>query len=173
MSGEARNELNITMKPKASQFPNLFKYGQNLTDIAAVKKHDPLIGRRREVERVLQVLSRRTKNSHCLIGEAGVGKTAIVEGVAELFVRNLVPDTLKNRYIFSLDFTSLLSGAKYRGDFEERIKACIDEAVAKSIRLNMGKSLWVYKPFFFITQSGWVQSLLEVIRTCQRVFSYL
>ncbi|MCC8136381.1 MAG: ATP-dependent Clp protease ATP-binding subunit, partial [Ruminococcus sp.] len=129
MSGEARNELNITMKPKASQFPNLFKYGQNLTDIAAVKKHDPLIGRRREVERVLQVLSRRKKNNPCLIGEAGVGKTAIVEGVAELFVRNLVPDTLKNRYIFSLDFTSLLSGAKYRGDFEERIKACIDEAI--------------------------------------------
>lgn len=69
------------------------------------------------------------KNNPCLIGEAGFGKTAIVEGVAELFVRNLVPDTLKNRYIFSLDFTLLLSGSKYRGDFEERIKACIDEAI--------------------------------------------
>ncbi|MBQ8296458.1 MAG: ATP-dependent Clp protease ATP-binding subunit [Ruminococcus sp.] len=129
MSKQVQDELNISLKPKASRFPNLFKYGRNLTDIAAVKKSDPLIGRNREIERVLQVLSRRTKNNPCLIGEAGVGKTAIVEGVAELFVRNLVPDSLKNKYIFSLDFTSLLSGAKYRGDFEERIKACIDETI--------------------------------------------
>ena len=116
-------------KPKVSQFPNLFKYGRNLTDLAAVRKQDPLIGRRKEIESVLRILSRRTKNNPCLIGEAGVGKTAIVEGVAELFMRNTVPDTLKDKFIFSLDFISLLSGAKYRGDFEERVKACIDEAV--------------------------------------------
>lgn len=128
-SAEARGNLYEAIKPKMSHFPNLFRYGKNLTDIALIKKHDPLIGRIREVERVLQVLSRRVKNNPCLIGEAGVGKTAIVEGVAELFVRNLVPDSLKNKFIFSLDFTSLLSGAKYRGDFEERVKACIDEAV--------------------------------------------
>ena len=128
-SAETRAGLYEAMKPKMSHFPNLFRYGKNLTDIALIKKHDPLIGRIKEVERVLQVLSRRVKNNPCLIGEAGVGKTAIVEGVAELFVRNLVPDSLKNKFIFSLDFTSLISGAKYRGDFEERVKACIDEAV--------------------------------------------
>lgn len=117
-------------KPKSSQFPNLFKYGRNLTDISALRKQDPLIGRRTEIESVLRILSRRTKNNPCLIGEAGVGKTAIVEGVAELFMRNQVPDTLRDKFIFSLDFISLLSGAKYRGDFEERVKACIDEAVS-------------------------------------------
>ena len=128
-SNQISEELYEAMRPKASHLPNLFKYGHNMTDITAVKKNDPLIGRSRETERVLQILSRRNKNNPCLIGEAGVGKTAIVEGIAELFVRNLVPDALKNKFIFSLDLTSLLSGAKYRGDFEERIKACIDEAV--------------------------------------------
>ncbi|MBQ9898709.1 MAG: ATP-dependent Clp protease ATP-binding subunit, partial [Ruminococcus sp.] len=129
-SSEVRADLYDSIKPKMSHLPNLFRYGKNLTDIALVKKNDPLIGRNKEIERVLQVLSRRNKNNPCLIGEAGVGKTAIVEGVAELFVRNLVPDALKNKFIFSLDFTSLLSGAKYRGDFEERVKACLEEAVS-------------------------------------------
>lgn len=128
-SPEVISELYDSLKPKASHLPNLFRYGRNITDMSVVKKNDPLIGRNREIERVMQVLARRTKNNPCLIGEAGVGKTAIVEGVAELFVRNLVPDSLKNRFIFSLDLTALLSGAKYRGDFEERIKACIEEAV--------------------------------------------
>ncbi|MDE6502153.1 MAG: ATP-dependent Clp protease ATP-binding subunit [Ruminococcus sp.] len=128
-SSEVQAELLEAVKPKISQLPNLFRYGKNLTDITVVKKNDPLIGRQNEIERVLQVLSRRNKNNPCLIGEAGVGKTAIVEGVAELFVRNLVPESLRNKFIFALDFTSLLSGAKYRGDFEERMKACLDEAV--------------------------------------------
>ncbi|MDD7185423.1 MAG: ATP-dependent Clp protease ATP-binding subunit [Ruminococcus sp.] len=125
-----REEIAVSLQPKPSQYPNLFKYGKNITDISLLRKSEKLIGRNSETERVLQILARKTKNNPCLIGEAGVGKTAIVEGVAELFVKNLVPDVLKNRYIFSLDFTSLLSGAKYRGDFEERIKACIDEAVS-------------------------------------------
>ncbi|MDE6518923.1 MAG: ATP-dependent Clp protease ATP-binding subunit [Ruminococcus sp.] len=128
-SSSVCEELYEAVKPKISHFPNLFRYGKNITDISLIKKNDPLIGRIREVERVLQILARRNKNNPCLIGEAGVGKTAIVEGVAELFVRNLVPDSLKNKFIFSLDFTALLSGAKYRGDFEERVKACIDEAI--------------------------------------------
>ncbi|MDE5583519.1 MAG: ATP-dependent Clp protease ATP-binding subunit [Ruminococcus sp.] len=128
-SAEIQEEIFEYIKPKVSNLPNLFRYGKNLTDMAVIKKNDPLIGRHDEIERVLQVLSRRNKNNPCLIGEAGVGKTAIVEGVAELFVRNLVPDSLKNKFIFALDFTSLLSGAKYRGDFEERVKACLDEAV--------------------------------------------
>ena len=125
-------EMNIklyeALKPKQSQYPNLFRFGKNITDIAVINQNDPLIGRKKEVERVLQILSRRTKNNPCLIGEAGVGKTAIVEGVAAMFMRNLVPDNLKNKYIFSLDLTSMLSGAKYRGDFEERVKSCIEEA---------------------------------------------
>ena len=128
-SPEVISELYESLKPKPSHLPNLFRYGRNITDISVVKKNDPLIGRNKEISRVMQVLARRTKNNPCLIGEAGVGKTAIVEGVAELFVRNLVPDSLKNRFIFSLDLTALLSGAKYRGDFEERIRACIEEAV--------------------------------------------
>lgn len=122
-------DMYTILKPKQSQLPNLFKYGKNITDLGEIKKNDPLIGREKEIASVLRILSRRNKNNPCLIGEAGVGKTAIVEGVAELFIRNLVPDRLKNKFIFSLDLTSLLSGAKYRGDFEERIKACIDEAV--------------------------------------------
>ncbi|MBR6243191.1 MAG: ATP-dependent Clp protease ATP-binding subunit [Ruminococcus sp.] len=128
-SADVQADLYESIKPKLSHFPNLFRYGRNITDIALIKKNDPLIGRQAETERVLQVLSRRNKNNPCLIGEAGVGKTAIVEGVAELFVRNLVPGPLKNKFIFALDLTSLLSGAKYRGDFEERVKACIEEAV--------------------------------------------
>jgi len=123
-------KLRDALKPKASKYPNLFRYGKNMTDISEVRRKDPLIGREKEVRRILQVLSRRSKNNPCLIGEAGVGKTAVVEGVAELFMRNTVPDSLKNKYIFSLDLTSLLSGAKYRGDFEERVKACVDEAVS-------------------------------------------
>ena len=128
-SDKVREEMYGALRPKLSHMPNLLRFGKNLTDIALIKKNDPLIGRENEVNRVLQVLSRRTKNNPCLIGEAGVGKTAIVEGVAELFVRDLVPDVLKNHFIIALDMTALLSGAKYRGDFEERVKACIEEAV--------------------------------------------
>ena len=123
------NRIRSSIKLKPSQLPNLFRYGKNITDPAEISKNDPLIGREDEIKRVLQILARRNKNNPCLIGEAGVGKTAIIEGVAALFLRNSVPDRLKNKYIFSLDLTSLLSGAKYRGDFEERVKACIDEAV--------------------------------------------
>ena len=112
ISGELENSTSVNIKediimsvqPKPSQYPNLFKYGKNITDTSLLKRNDPLIGRDKEVERVLQLLSRKTKNNPCLIGEAGVGKTAIVEGVAKLFVRNLVPDILKNKFIFSLDF---------------------------------------------------------------------
>lgn len=127
---ETSRNLYDSMKPKQPQIPNLYRYGKNLTDLSVVSKNDPLIGRKKEVERILQILSRRNKNNPCLIGEAGVGKTAIVEGIAEIFTRNLIPDTLKNKYIFSLDIASILSGAKYRGDFEERIRACIDEAAS-------------------------------------------
>ncbi len=117
-------------QPDRKQAPTLYKYGKSLTEEAIENRHDPLVGREKEVERVLQILSRRTKNNPCLIGEAGVGKTAIVEGLASLFVRGAIPEELKNKNIFSLDLTLMLAGAKYRGDFEERIKACIAEVAA-------------------------------------------
>ncbi len=108
----------------------LSKYGRDLTDYARQGKIDPVIGRQSEIERVIQILSRRTKNNPCLIGEPGVGKTAIAEGLAQKIVSGEVPETLKDKTIFSLDLTAMLAGAKYRGDFEERIKAALDE-VAK------------------------------------------
>jgi ATP-dependent Clp protease ATP-binding subunit ClpC len=109
----------------AKKYPVLFKYCVNLTD--SKKPIDPVIGREKEIARVLQILSRRNKNNPCLLGEAGVGKTAIVEGVARMFRDNNVPRHLKNKKIFSLDLTSMVAGAKYRGDFEDRLKTCIDE----------------------------------------------
>lgn len=120
------NSLNFS-HPDRKQLPNLYKYGKSLTDQAIKNGCEKLIGREKEVERVLQILVRRTKNNPCLIGEAGVGKTAIAEGLATLFVSGNVPEELKNKNIFSLDLTMMLAGAKYRGDFEERIKACLKE----------------------------------------------
>lgn len=111
------------------QFPTLFKYARNLTELAYENSFDPVIGREKEIERVIQIIARRTKNNPCLIGEAGVGKTAIVEGLAQLLVRGDIPDSIKNKRIFSLDLTAMLAGAKYRGDFEERIKTCIEEVI--------------------------------------------
>lgn len=106
----------------------LNKYGKDLVREAAEKKCDPIIGRSREIRRTVQILSRRSKNNPCLIGEAGVGKTAVVEGIAMLIASGDVPQSLRCKHIFSLNLTSMLAGAKYRGDFEERVKQCIDEA---------------------------------------------
>lgn len=114
--------------PTAKEYPNLFRYGKLLT--ASDTHQDPLIGREEEIERVLQILSRRSKNNPCLVGDPGVGKTAIVQGAAERFAKGEVPAQLQGMFIFSLDLGSLLAGAKYRGDFEERIRACVDEVTA-------------------------------------------
>lgn len=110
-----------------SNTPSLDKYGQDLTAKAAANEIDPVIGREQEIERVIQILSRRTKNNPCLIGEPGVGKTAIAEGLAVKIVKNEVPELLKNKRVVCLDLTGMVAGTKYRGDFEERIKACIEE----------------------------------------------
>ncbi len=107
--------------------PTLNKYGKDLTDLALEGKLDPVIGRDEEIRRVIRILSRRTKNNPVLIGEPGVGKTAIVEGLAERIVRGDVPEGLKDRIIFSLDMGALIAGAKYRGEFEERLKAVLKE----------------------------------------------
>ncbi len=107
--------------------PTLEQYGRDLTAIARDGKIDPVIGRQKEIERVIQILSRRTKNNPCLIGEPGVGKTAIAEGLALKISAGEVPELLKSQRIIALDLTSMVAGTKYRGDFEERIKTAIDE----------------------------------------------
>ena len=105
----------------------LNQYGSDLTKRAKDGKLDPVIGRKDEIDRVIQILSRRSKNNPCLIGEPGVGKTAVVEGLAEKIIADDVPEMLKNKRVVSLDLSSMIAGAKYRGDFEERIKKCLDE----------------------------------------------
>ena len=125
------DELNKEKKSKGkAQNVNsiLNQYGTDLNKLAIEDKIDSLIGREKEVDRLIQILSRRTKNNPCLIGEPGVGKTAIVEGLAKRIVNQDVPEMLKNKTIFNLDLTSIVAGAKYRGDFEERIKKCLNEA---------------------------------------------
>ena len=107
---------------------SLTQYGKNLVKLANEGKIDPVIGRDTETERIIRILSRRTKNNPCLIGEAGVGKTAIIEGLARRISEGHVPDSLKEKIIYSIDLTSVVAGAKYRGDFEERIKSIISEA---------------------------------------------
>lgn len=110
-----------------SNTPTLDEFGKDLTELAREGKIDPVIGRDKEIERVIQILSRRTKNNPCLIGEPGVGKTAIAEGLALKIVKNEVPELLEDKKIVSLDLTSMVAGTKYRGDFEERIKKAMDE----------------------------------------------
>jgi ATP-dependent Clp protease ATP-binding subunit ClpC len=107
--------------------PILDQFGRNLTQLAATNKLDPVIGREKEIERVMQVLSRRTKNNPVLIGEPGVGKTAIVEGLAQQIIAEDVPETLKGKQIYTLDLGALVAGSRYRGDFEERLKKVLKE----------------------------------------------
>ena len=116
-----------TAKEKKGSVKTLEKYGRDLTEQARKKKIDPVIGRNEEIERVIQILCRRTKNNPCLIGEPGVGKTAIIEGLAQKIADGDVPEILEGKRLFSLDLTGMVAGTKYRGDFEERIKAVIDE----------------------------------------------
>ncbi len=128
-SGKAKRKGN---QKKNSSTPNLDKFGRDLTAAAADGKLDPVIGRGEEIERVIQILCRRTKNNPCLIGEPGVGKTAIAEGLALKISEGSVPEILLGKRLISLDLTGMVAGTKYRGDFEERIKAVIDEVSENS-----------------------------------------
>ena len=122
-----RGNQRVTNDNPEDTYNALQKYGQDLVDLARKQKLDPVIGRDQEIRNVIRILSRKTKNNPCLIGEPGVGKTAIDEGLAERIVRGDVPENLKDRTVFSLDMGALVAGAKYRGEFEERLKSVLNE----------------------------------------------
>src|SRR2546425_5242204 len=114
-------------KQHRSRTPTLDEFGRDLTELARNDKLDPVVGRHSEIERVIQILSRRTKNNPCLLGEPGVGKTAIAEGLAQRIIQGDIPETLKDRRIVALDLAGLVAGTKYRGEFEERMKRVMEE----------------------------------------------
>jgi ATP-dependent Clp protease ATP-binding subunit ClpC len=139
-----------------SKYRSLEKYGIDLTAAAKAGKLDPVIGRDDEIRRVMQILSRRTKNNPIIIGEAGVGKTAIAEGLAEKIVADDVPDSLKNKRMIALNMTSLVAGAKFRGEFEDRLKTVIDE-----VRQSQGEIILFIDEFHTVAGAGAAEGAID------------
>jgi len=146
---QVRGHQRVTTDSPEAQYEALKKYGSDLVELARAGKLDPVIGRDEEIRSVIRILSRKTKNNPVLIGEPGVGKTAIAEGLAQRIVSGDVPEGLKNRSLFSLDMTSLMAGAKYRGEFEERLKA-----VLKEIKESEGRTLLFIDELHTIVGAG-------------------
>ena len=127
---QLRKGSTVNSQTAEETYNSLNKYAMNLNDMARKGKLDPVIGRDEEIRRVLQILSRRTKNNPILIGEPGVGKTAIAEGLAHRIIDGDVPENLKSKQIYSLDMSALIAGAKFKGEFEERLKSVVKEVVS-------------------------------------------
>ena len=144
-----RGNQRVTNDNPEDTYNALQKYGQDLVDLARKQKLDPVIGRDQEIRNVIRILSRKTKNNPCLIGEPGVGKTAIAEGLAQRIVRGDVPENLKDRIVFSLDMGALVAGAKYRGEFEERLKSVLNE-----VKKSEGKILLFIDELHTIVGAG-------------------
>ena len=144
-----RGNSRVTSENPENTYDSLKKYGQDLVELARAQKLDPVIGRDEEIRNVIRILSRKSKNNPCLIGEPGVGKTAIAEGLAHRIVKGDVPDNLKDRSVFSLDMGALVAGAKYRGEFEERLKAVLSE-----VRASEGKIILFIDELHTIVGAG-------------------
>ena len=151
-----RGNQRVTTDNPEDTYNALQKYGQDLVELARKQKLDPVIGRDQEIRNVIRILSRKTKNNPCLIGEPGVGKTAIAEGLAQRIVRGDVPENLKNRTVFSLDMGALVAGAKYRGEFEERLKSVLNE-----VKKSEGKIILFIDELHTIVGAGAAEGAID------------